>query len=247
MDHFGRRPLQIIGALVMAVSMISLGTDFWLGGKGMVALVCMLVYTAGFAVSWGPVTWVLLSEIFPNQIRGKAMALAVAMQWIANYLVSWTFPILDKNPYLVDHFKHGFAYWIYGVMGILAALFMAGIGAGNQRPYTRADGSAVAGARQEISPDNIKRAFCRRAEKTAHKGSSPPRRSRTLPLGFYGRLLYLDLSPHEPAALARSAFRAHNAFHVDHLGLLVQLARHLHCLAFVRPGALGVVKPVNHS
>jgi len=123
-DHMGRKPLQIIGALVMAVSMIALGTDFWLGGQGMVALVCMLVYTAGFAVSWGPVTWVLLSEIFPNQIRGKAMAVAVAMQWIANYLVSWTFPILDKNPYLVDHFKHGFAYWIYGVMGILAALFM---------------------------------------------------------------------------------------------------------------------------
>ena len=124
-DRFGRRPLQIIGALVMAVSMVSLGTDFWLGGKGMIALICMLVYTAGFAVSWGPVTWVLLSEIFPNQIRGKAMALAVAAQWIANYLVSWTFPILDKNPYLVEHFNHGFAYWIYGVMGILAALFMA--------------------------------------------------------------------------------------------------------------------------
>jgi SP family xylose:H+ symportor-like MFS transporter len=124
-DRFGRKPLQIIGALVMAVSMISLGTDFWLGGKGMIALICMLVFTAGFAVSWGPVTWVLLSEIFPNQIRGKAMAVAVAAQWIANYLVSWTFPILDKNPYLVQHFKHGFTYWIYGVMGILAALFVA--------------------------------------------------------------------------------------------------------------------------
>jgi len=123
-DRMGRRPLQIIGALVMAVSMIALGCDFWLGGQGMIALVCMLVYTAGFAVSWGPVTWVLLSEIFPNQIRGKAMAVAVAAQWIANYLVSWTFPILDKNPYLVEHFKHGFAYWIYGVMSILAALFM---------------------------------------------------------------------------------------------------------------------------
>ena len=123
-DHFGRKPLQIIGALVMAVSMISLGADFWLGGKGMVALVCMLVYTAGFAVSWGPVTWVLLSEIFPNQIRGKAMAVAVAAQWVANYLVSWSFPILDQNPFLVEHFKHGFAYWIYGVMSVLAALFM---------------------------------------------------------------------------------------------------------------------------
>ncbi len=123
-DKFGRRPLQIIGALIMAASMISLGTNFWLGGKGMVAIACMLVYTAGFAVSWGPVTWVLLSEIFPNQIRGKAMAVAVAAQWVANYIVSWTFPILDKNPYLVEHFKHGFSYWIYGVMGVLAALFM---------------------------------------------------------------------------------------------------------------------------
>jgi MFS transporter, SP family, xylose:H+ symportor len=123
-DRFGRRPLQIIGALIMAVSMISLGSAFWVGGKGMLALISMLVYTAGFAVSWGPVTWVLLSEIFPNQIRGKAMAVAVAAQWIANYLVSWTFPILDKNPYLINRFHHGFAYWIYGVMSILAALFM---------------------------------------------------------------------------------------------------------------------------
>jgi MFS transporter, SP family, xylose:H+ symportor len=123
-DRFGRRPLQIIGALVMAASMLVLGTVFCLGGNGIFALVSMLVYTAGFAVSWGPVTWVLLSEIFPNQIRGKAMAVAVAAQWIANYLVSWTFPILDMNPYLVNHFKHGFSYWIYGVMGIFAALFM---------------------------------------------------------------------------------------------------------------------------
>jgi len=123
-DRFGRKPLQILGALIMAASMMTLGVNFWLGGKGVIALAAMLVYTAGFAVSWGPVTWVLLSEIFPNQIRGKAMALAVAVQWIANYLVSWSFPILNDNPYLVQHFKHGFVYGIYGVMSILAALFM---------------------------------------------------------------------------------------------------------------------------
>jgi SP family xylose:H+ symportor-like MFS transporter len=123
-DRFGRRPLQIIGALIMAVSMIAMGTEFWFGGKGIIALLCMLAFTAGFAISWGPVTWVLLSEIFPNQIRGKAMALAVAIQWVANYLVSWSFPILDENPYLVSHFRHGLAYWIYGVMSIFAAFFM---------------------------------------------------------------------------------------------------------------------------
>ena len=52
------------------------------------------------------------------------MAVAVVAQWAANYLVSWTFPILNDNPYLLNTFHHGFAYWIYGVMSVLAALFM---------------------------------------------------------------------------------------------------------------------------
>ena len=123
-DKLGRKPLQIIGALVMAVAMTALGAAFALQIKGVMALLCMLLYIAGFAVSWGPVVWVLLSEIFPNQVRGKAMAVAVAAQWIANFLVSWTFPILNDNPSLVKAFNHGFAYWIYGVMSVLAALFM---------------------------------------------------------------------------------------------------------------------------
>lgn len=123
-DKLGRKPLQIIGALVMAVAMFALGGAFALQVKGLVALLCMLLYIAGFAVSWGPVVWVLLSEIFPNQVRGKAMAVAVAAQWIANFIVSWTFPILNDNPYLLRAFHHGFAYWIYGVMSVLAAIFM---------------------------------------------------------------------------------------------------------------------------
>jgi len=123
-DKLGRKPLQIIGALVMAVAMLALGGAFAFQIKGVTALLCMLLYIAGFAVSWGPVVWVLLSEIFPNQVRGKAMAVAVAAQWIANFLVSWTFPILNDNPHLVNSFHHGFAYWIYGVMSVLAALFM---------------------------------------------------------------------------------------------------------------------------
>lgn len=123
-DRLGRKPLQIIGALVMAVAMFALGGALALQIKGVLALLCMLLYIAGFAVSWGPVVWVLLSEIFPNQVRGKAMAVAVAAQWIANFIVSWTFPILNDNPYLLNTFHHGFAYWIYGVMSLLAALFM---------------------------------------------------------------------------------------------------------------------------
>jgi SP family xylose:H+ symportor-like MFS transporter len=123
-DRFGRKPLQIIGALGMAIFMIALGLAFYTNSLGMAALIFMLGYVACFAMSWGPVTWVLLAEIFPNRIRGRAMAVAVAAQWISNYLVSWTFPMMDKSSYLTEHFNHGFAYWIYGAMGIIAALFM---------------------------------------------------------------------------------------------------------------------------
>ncbi|MCD8264095.1 MAG: D-xylose transporter XylE [Tannerellaceae bacterium] len=123
-DKFGRRPLMIIGALIMAVAMIILGTTFYTHSVGVGSLICMLVYTAGFAMSWGPVCWVLLSEIFPNSIRSTVMSIAVAGQWIANFLVSWTFPMLDKNQYLTETFNHGMAYWIYGLMGLLAAFFV---------------------------------------------------------------------------------------------------------------------------
>ncbi len=128
-DKFGRKPLMIIGSIGMAISMISLGFTFYLGGQELskaasfTALIFMLTYVAAFAMSWGPVCWVLLSEIFPNSIRG-AMSIAVAAQWIANWIVSFTFPILNDNVWLVSKFNHGFSYWIYGIMGILSAIFM---------------------------------------------------------------------------------------------------------------------------
>jgi len=122
-DRFGRKPLMIIGALGMAVSMIALGLSFYTNHLGILALIFMLTYTAAFAMSWGPVTWVLLSEIFPNSIRG-AMSIAVAAQWIANWIVSLTFPMMNDNHWLTGLFHHGFSYWIYGVMGLLAAFFM---------------------------------------------------------------------------------------------------------------------------
>jgi Sugar phosphate permease len=123
-DRFGRKPLLITGALVMAVSMLLLGTSFSQDLPGELKLVCMLTYTAGFAMSWGPVCWVLLAEIFPNSVRSTVMAIAVAGQWVSNFLVSWTFPIMDKNESLVSSFNHGFSYWVYGILAILAAVFV---------------------------------------------------------------------------------------------------------------------------
>ncbi|WP_165021049.1 D-xylose transporter XylE [Dysgonomonas sp. ZJ279] len=123
-DRFGRKPLLITGALVMAVSMLGLGTSFSQNLPGTLKLIFMLTYTAGFAMSWGPVCWVMLSEIFPNSVRSSVMSIAVAAQWVSNFLVSWTFPIMDKNKFLVETFNHGFAYWIYGALAVVAALFV---------------------------------------------------------------------------------------------------------------------------
>lgn len=122
-DRFGRKPLMIIGAIAMGVSMLALGLSFFFEQMGLLSLIFMLSYVAAFAMSWGPVTWVLLSEIFPNSIKG-AMSIAVAAQWVANLIISWTFPIMNESTVLTKVFHHGFSYWIYGLMGFLAAWFV---------------------------------------------------------------------------------------------------------------------------
>jgi len=122
-DRFGRKPLMIIGAIAMGLSMLALGFSFFFGKIGILALIFMLSYTAAFAMSWGPVTWVMLAEIFPNSIKG-AMSIAVASMWIANLIVSWTFPMMNESSFLTRLFSHGFSYWIYGLMGLVAAWFV---------------------------------------------------------------------------------------------------------------------------
>ncbi len=84
----------------------------------------MVLYIVGFAMSWGPVVWVVLSEMFPGRIRGRALSIAVAAQWLANLAVSWSFKVLDGNATLNLWFNHGFAYYLYGTMSILAGLFV---------------------------------------------------------------------------------------------------------------------------
>ena len=123
-DRLGRKPLLIIGAVVMGAAMLTLGFQFQANAVGTGPLISAIVYIAGFALSWGPVTWVLLAEMFPNSIKGRAMAIAVAAQWIANLFVSWTFKILIGNSTLNAWFNHGFPYWMYGLMSFLAAAFV---------------------------------------------------------------------------------------------------------------------------
>ena len=122
-DKLGRRPLLISGGLIMGIAMAAIGFTFYGDRMGIAALIFILLYIAGFAMSWGPVMWVLLSEIFPNSIR-SAMSLATATVWITDLIISWTFPILDDNTWLNEKFHHGFAYWIYALICILAVIFV---------------------------------------------------------------------------------------------------------------------------
>ena len=122
-DKLGRKPLLILGGSIMGLSMASIGFTFYAENMGLMALIFILIYIAGFAMSWGPVMWVVLSEIFPNSIRG-AMSIATATVWITDLIISWSFPVLDDNTWLVETFHHGFAYWIYAIICLAAVIFV---------------------------------------------------------------------------------------------------------------------------
>jgi MFS transporter, SP family, xylose:H+ symportor len=116
-DKWGRKPLLIIGSAGMALGMFAISALAFMKIIGIGTLVFIIIYTASFMMSWGPITWVLISEIFPNKIRGKAVAIAVAAQWAANYFISSTYPAMME-------FSGGFTYGFYGLMSILSLLFV---------------------------------------------------------------------------------------------------------------------------
>jgi SP family xylose:H+ symportor-like MFS transporter len=124
-DRVGRKPLMIVGSAGMGICLAAIGVAAYLQVIGPWLLIFMLGYIACFAMSVGPVVWVILSEIFPTKIRGRAMAIATFSLWVANFIVSQTFPMMDENPWLVKHFNHGFPFLIYAGFCVVLVIVMA--------------------------------------------------------------------------------------------------------------------------
>lgn len=123
-DRWGRRPLMLVGAIGMGLCLIGMGLAAWAQQTAVWILFFVLGYIGCFALSVGPVTWVILSEIFPTRVRAKALGFATLCLWLANFAVSQTFPMLNENPWLVGSFHHGFPFFIYAAMCLVELLFV---------------------------------------------------------------------------------------------------------------------------
>jgi sugar porter (SP) family MFS transporter len=126
-DKIGRKPLLLIGSAGMAITLATMafifgtapqvgGTPQLSGAQGPIALIAANLFVVAFGMSWGPVVWVLLGEMFPNRIRAAALGLAAAAQWAANWLITVSFPQLRNNL--------GLAYGFYALCAILSFLFV---------------------------------------------------------------------------------------------------------------------------
>lgn len=117
-EKLGRKPLLIAGSLGMALGAIGVAFTFGVAELKLLCMISIMLYSVSFMYSWGPICWVLIAEVFPNTIRGAAVAIAVAFQWIFNWIVSTSFvPMANSMGYM-------FTYSLYGVVCILAAVFV---------------------------------------------------------------------------------------------------------------------------
>ena len=116
-DKWGRKPLMFLGTAGMMLSLIAMGvmaqtmSDPTAASNAMLGFI--ILYIACFGLSVGPVVWVILAEIFPTAVRGRALGLATCCLWLADYAVTQTFPMMDQNVWLIEKFNHAFPFYIY--------------------------------------------------------------------------------------------------------------------------------------
>lgn len=123
-DRWGRKPLMLVGSAGMGLTLLGMGAAAYIGRADVWVLAFILGYIACFALSVGPVTWVILSEIFPTRIRGRAMAIATVCLWLADFVVTQTFPMMDENAWLVGIFHRAFPFLVYAFFCVVSLVFI---------------------------------------------------------------------------------------------------------------------------
>jgi len=119
-DSLGRRPLMLYGSVGMVIAHVMMGACYFFEITGIFVFIFALAAVACFAATLGPVAWVLISELFPNRIRGIAMSIAVLSLWVANFILSFTFPILK------DALGPSYTFWIYALVCVAGVMFVKG-------------------------------------------------------------------------------------------------------------------------
>ncbi len=123
-DRWGRKPLLLTGISGMFLGLSVLGWTIYSQQLGIVSLIAILLFIGSFAMSMGPIVWVLLSEIFPNRVRSAAMAIAVGAQWLFNGIVANTFPVINKSQLNTESFNGALPYFIFAFFCIVTILFV---------------------------------------------------------------------------------------------------------------------------
>jgi MFS family permease len=127
-DKWGRKPLMFWGTAGMLVSLVVMGVMAEVAQKPQDLsgwmFACIVIYLGCFSLSAGPVIWVILSEIFPNAVRGRALGLATFWMWIANYAVTQTFTMMDQSVWLLRRFKHSFPFYVYAGFCVVLLLVL---------------------------------------------------------------------------------------------------------------------------
>lgn len=117
-DRWGRRKLMLFGSFGLALIYLILGSCYYFNLKGIIVLIMVILAIATYAMSLAPITWVILSEIFPNKIRGAAMAIATTALWIACFALTYTFPILNKL------LNASGTFWLYAFICLSGFIFI---------------------------------------------------------------------------------------------------------------------------
>ncbi|MFK8029833.1 MAG: sugar porter family MFS transporter [Gammaproteobacteria bacterium] len=123
-DKWGRKPLLITGVSGMFFGLSVLGWSIYTQQLGVISLIAVLVFIGSFAMSMGPIVWVMLSEIFPNRARSAAMAIAVGAQWLFNAIVANTFPLVNNSSYNANEFNGALPYFIFAAFCLVTVVFV---------------------------------------------------------------------------------------------------------------------------